>query len=290
VSCPPADREPSPAGDPALSGDRAITRERRETKYLMPRASYVALCQVLDRQLTAHSFKGDGANRLPGPQHFVTTIYFDTADKTQWRNAASDLQNNIKVRAKEYYDEHPGLAELATSADGLVAYKPWLWFELKRRAGHRTEKFRFRVSKPEAPRFFESVFSAQPIDGVVSKADDRELASIIAHCRAIGEPLSASCLVNYRRLAWQNEHSTLRVTLDLDVAFYAPPVDLWTRTRALSRTTLGVPRGIESSVVLEVKAREGMPAWLEQALTLAGARETVFSKFVRAGRAVHGDG
>jgi hypothetical protein len=271
-----------------LVADRAMTADRHERKYLLPRAAYQRFCHALDAQLTPHRYAGEGANGLPGPQHFVTTIYFDTPSRLQYRNALHDVLHNIKLRAKEYYDEHPTLTEVASSADDMVSYRPWLWFELKRRAGQRTEKYRFRVSKPDAPRFFEVGLAAAVAAAVGD--EDRGLGKMAEYCRELGEPLSASCLVNYRRLAWQNENSTLRVTVDLGVAYYAPPPDLWNRKRALSRSTLGVARAAEPGLVIEVKLRDSFPAWLEQTLHAAGAVETVFSKFLRASRAVHGDG
>jgi hypothetical protein len=272
-----------------LAGDRAMTADRYERKYLLPRSAYQSFCRALDAHLTAHRYAGEGANRLPGPQHFVTTIYFDTPSRAQYRNALHDALNNVKIRAKEYYDEHPSLTELASSADEMVSYRPWLWFELKRRAGLRTEKYRFRVSKAQAASFFDGGVSAA-LDAAAQGREADELGRIAEHCRALAEPLSASCLVNYRRLAWQNDSSTLRVTMDLGVAYYAPPSDLWTRTRALSRTTLGAAHGCEPALVIEVKLRDSFPTWLVQTLQAAGAIETAFSKFLSATRAVHGDG
>jgi len=288
VSDQPADPHAPVDRHASLAGDRAITAARSELKYLMPRSAYPWFCQVLDRHLTQHHFVGEDANRLPGPEHFVTTIYFDTPSRSQWHAANRDLHNNVKVRAKEYYDEHPALAEIATSPDTLVAYRPWLWFELKRRTGDRSEKLRFRVSKREAGDVFKRL-DADTSAGT-SSIGDSEHARIVEYCRSIGEPLAASCLVNYRRRAWQDASSSLRVTLDFDVAFYAVPADLWSRQRALSRSTLGAPRGNEPALVLEVKARGEAPAWLQQALAAATAHETAFSKFLKAGRAVHGDG
>jgi hypothetical protein len=299
VSDLPADPHALEGRHVSLVGDHAITAERSELKYLLPRAAYPKLRQVLDRHMTQHHFAGEDANRLPGAEHFVTTIYFDTPSRSQWRAAQSDLSHNVKVRAKEYYDEHPALAEIATTPDTLVAYRPWLWFELKRRVGERSEKLRFRVSKRDAGSVFEQLDAGSRLDSSSTSrplirgsgsGGDGERARIVEYCRSIGEPLSASCLVNYRRRAWQDALSTLRVTLDFDVAFYAVPADLWSRQRALARSRLGPARGSERSLVLEVKARGAVPAWLSEALTAAKARETAYSKFVKAGRAVHGDG
>ena len=78
----------------------------------------------------------------------------------------------------------------------------------------------------------------------------------------------------------------LRVTIDVDVTFYAPPPDLWTRTCALLPSTLGAPRGREPRAVVEVKRRMALPAWLEAAIDDARGEPTSFSKFLHAGEAV----
>jgi hypothetical protein len=115
--------------------------------------------------------------------------------------------------------------------------------------------------------------------------DDRE--RIATHCQRLGDRLIPSCLVNYQRVAWQNPSAVLRVTLDFDVAFYRPPADLWTRRSALLRSTLGPTQGIEPWLIVEVKSRGDVPAWLADTLRACKANESSFSKFVRAGRAVH---
>ena len=51
--------------------------------------------------------------------------------------------------------------------------------------------------------------------------------------RSLSEPLVPSCIVNYRRIALQDASASLRVTLDTEIGFYAPPPDLWQRTEAL---------------------------------------------------------
>lgn len=266
------------AATETLGLDSAMTADREEKKYLVPHAALEPLMTQLDRHLFRHRYTGKDANRLPEAQHFVTTIYFDTESHAQLRRAERDPRDNIKVRAKEYYDIHPTLAEVAVSPDEIVQSRPWLWLELKLRSGDRTEKARVRVAKRDVPSFFDAASS--PLAG--------EGERIAAHCRNLGEPLVASCLVNYQRVAWQDPLAQLRVTLDFDVAFYKPPEDLWTRTYALLRSTLGPVQGIEPSVIVEVKRRGAVPPWLEATLTACDARESNFSKFVRAGRAVYG--
>ncbi len=299
----------------AIQADERITADRDELKFLVAPAKLNGLVSELNEALPRHRFTGEGANRLPAPHHYVTTIYFDTPSRKHFRAAASNALDNVKLRAKKYYDLHPSLVELATNPAQLVREGPWLWLELKRRDKTRTSKHRFRICRQEIPLFLgqrgDSVCSApawappqgegEPGPSSIpppmqdpERGDSRleKGAREIAHyCRMLGEPLVADCVVNYRRLSWQNHDGSVRVTLDLGLAFYAPPRDLWTagRDQALLRGELGVPRAIRPNAVLEVKSRGATPGWLQAAMTQACVWPEQFGKFVAASRAVHGD-
>jgi hypothetical protein len=272
-----------------------MTAEREETKYLVSPERLDALAAELTRRLPPHRFTGEGANGLPDPHHYVTTIYFDTPSRSLFRTAMSDFEHNVKIRAKEYYDLHPSLAELATDPTEIVRYQKWLWFELKRRDGTHTSKRRFRLRKHEVPAFFtqgtrtpDSVHPPRFGDEPVAAGLDDELQEIVDYCQSLNEPLSAACLVNYRRLSWQSADSHLRVTVDLGLTFYAPPADLFTREHALVRHTLGPSRGGQRQAILEIKRHDALPDWLDAALDCAQIEPLPFSKFESASRAVAG--
>ena len=240
---------------------------------------------AVSRRLHVHRFVGEGANTLPDPDNYVTTIYFDTASHGQLRAALSDREHNVKIRAREYYDMHASLAELATDPSQIIHYRPWVWFEIKRRDGGRTQKHRFRLNKREVPSFFMGEHAAFA-DG--SQSTDPELASIVAYRRSLTEPLLPSVIVNYLRIPFQDASGNLRITVDLDVSFYAPPADLWTRTYALVRGTFGAPVMVERRALIEVKSRGATPEWLRAALGSAEVQASSYSKFATGGRAVHG--
>jgi hypothetical protein len=279
---------PSPALDRqgAASADAAITAEREETKYLVEKRDLPGLLREISAQLSAHRFTGEAANRLPGAEHFVTTIYFDTPSRSYFRASQHSQHSNLKIRAKEYYDLHPSLAELATDPEQILRYQPWLWFELKRREGLVTSKRRFRFPKAAAATLFEQRLAPElPSAGAEERADAEAL---IAHVRAQSESVSPSALVNYRRLSFQNADSTLRVTVDLGLSYFAVPADLFRRPRPLSRSELGKPVGLEPRAVVEVKQRGPLPPWLGAALATAAGGPATFSKFVAASGAIHG--
>jgi hypothetical protein len=291
---------PDASGAATGAADERLTADRNEVKYLMGRDRLTVLAAALARRLPSHRFTGEGANHLPDPHSFVTTVYFDTPSRAHLHAARDDWERNVKVRAKEYYDLHPSLAELATDPEQIVRYQPWLWFELKRRQGLRTSKLRFRLRKRDVPAFFgggqvDLAAMTPPSDDPAAPAaagQQEGLRGILEHCRSLPEPLSAACLVNYRRLSWQSRggETGLRVTVDLDLGFFAPPADLWTRQRALVRSALGPVRGGEARAVVEVKSLGTLPAWLEDLMAEVGAVPTRYSKFLNAAERLNGHG
>jgi hypothetical protein len=263
--------------------DEVMTSDRLETKYLISPDRIGVLARALVPQLPAHSYSGPGASLMHDAHHFATTIYFDTPSQLLWQAACADIDHSVKVRAREYYDLQPNLAHVTAAPATVVPFDAKIWLELKRRITSQTLKHRFQIAKREVPAFLRG---ARGPAGEASQPVDSERQHIANYCHGVGEPLSASCLVNYRRLSFQDPDAMLRVTIDLDVTFYAPPADLWTRKCALLPTTLGVSRGHEPRAVVEVKRRTALPAWLEEAIDDARGEQTSFSKFILAGEAV----
>jgi hypothetical protein len=258
--------------------DAGMTADRVELKFLVARKHVPCLLMRLAHRLPRHRFEGEGATRLPDAQHFVSTIYFDTASHVHLRAASENGSGDVKVRARAYYDLHAGLAELATRADQIVHEHPWLFLEIKRRTGTRTQKARLRLAREELHAFIAG-----------TKASEPEAAQLALELRALGE-LVPSCVVNYRRVPFQDSAGNLRITLDLDIASFPVPPQVWTRTCTFVRGSLGTPAALEPHALLEVKSRGELPCWLTQLLAQLTLETTHYSKFVAAGRAVHGLG
>jgi hypothetical protein len=258
--------------------DLQITAERHERKYTIPRDRVKRFAAAMDARLGRHRFTGEGANGLPGAHHFVTTIYFDTAARDVF-HAANGKDKNLKIRAKEYYDLHPSLTPLATDPRALVRFQPRLWLEIKARDGSVTSKTRVALPKREVPAFL----AGESIQLVGS--DAHEVSRV---CRGFSSPLAADCLVHYRRLAWQSTGSDVRITVDVNLGFFRPPADLWTRTHALVREALGAPAGEETRAVIEIKTLGALPPDIAGVLAELDARDADYRKFENASLAVHG--
>ncbi|HEY5951012.1 MAG TPA: polyphosphate polymerase domain-containing protein [Kofleriaceae bacterium] len=272
--------------------DAQMTAHRREAKYLVTPDQARAVAAVVNRRLDSHRHRGEGANQLPAAQHYVTTIYFDTASRTLFRAAHESAEDHLKLRAKEYYDLHPGLTETATDPRQVVRYQPVLWLELKHRTAAYTGKRRIGIPKRDVPAFFaQGRITAGMIE--IQEAsyghEARKVLDAVAElCATCAEPLGADCLVNYRRSAWQDTEGNLRITIDSGLAFFAPPPDLWERDWALVRPTLGKPVASEARRVLEIKTHQEPPDWLIEVLRRNEIRALPFSKFEAASSAVHG--
>lgn len=267
-----------------------MTADREEKKFVLPQESVREWIALFQKEMPHHRFQGEGANLLPHAKSYVTTIYFDTQSRDLFRIASAE-DASVKLRAKEYYDVHPGLAEVATDPTQLVRFRPTIWLELKHKEGNRTGKRRIAIPKRDAPAFFGNGTISPAMSRYqrkLYKAESEEvLAEVAAFVSRYHEPLRPDCVVNYRRIAWQDADGTLRLTLDLGLAFFRPPADLWSRRTALTRESLGPAVASEEGAILEVKSRGALPDWLAGRLPAEGMGER-FSKFVAASGAVHG--
>ncbi|MEM7157660.1 MAG: VTC domain-containing protein [Myxococcota bacterium] len=273
----------------SLSADERLTANRSELKYRISVPQARAIAKVFDERLERHRFTGPGANRLPGARHYVTTVYFDTADGRLFADAQAQA-GSLKVRAKEYYDQHVALTEVARDRSALFRASPVLWVELKETSGHRSGKRRIGIPKRDINSFFAHGTITEELLEIQRREYGEDASKVIDALREVclrfDSPLRASALVNYRRSAWQGEGQTVRVTIDRNLAFFAPPHDLWESAPGLERNLLGPAVGEEQGCVLEVKSVGPLPAWLVDTLRAEDAAPARFSKFVAASSAV----
>jgi SPX domain protein involved in polyphosphate accumulation len=266
----------------------SITHDRVELKFKVSQAHAGAFSRSVSAHMAEHRFQGKGANRLPRARHYVTTVYFDTPSLDLYR-AVRESDDNLKVRAREYYDLHPELLELATSQADIVRHSSVLWVELKGKHEGRTYKRRVGIPKSDVVPFFERGQVSRAMRELQTQNTDDDVIAELLELRArYREALRPSCLVNYRRTAFQDEHGSLRITLDQRLSCFAPPPDLLEHARPLLREQLGPSRYDEPAIVLEVKLTEALPVWLDELLSNTRAERSTFSKFVTATEAVYG--
>jgi hypothetical protein len=258
-----------------------LTADRTEIKYVMPADQAAGFIRSMAPLLARHRYHDSLVEPSPRAEHYATTVYFDTADSELYRAAVREPVH-VKVRAREYYE--------LRDRSQVVQPRPVTWLELKSRDGQRSRKRRACIAKLDVPRVLGELET--PADDRVTPTGSADIDEMITELRAVRavlrRPLRTSCIVNYRRLSWQDGAEALRVTLDSDVCAFAPSPDLWTDSGALTRAVLGRPAFEEPRCVLEVKSRGPLPPWLDHVLARHGAAEIEYSKFVMASRAVHG--
>ncbi|MDD9942101.1 MAG: VTC domain-containing protein [Myxococcales bacterium] len=270
--------------------DAALTAAREEHKYLLRGRHVPALIRALEGELQEHHHDADSPLLSPMTQHFTTTVYFDTHSRKLFR-AALHSPEHIKLRAREYYDLMP-LAEVAVDEREMLRSQPILWLELKRRRGDHSDKRRLGVPKRRLAAFL----SAPAVDPELQEIQrrtygpqgDQVIEDVLTFLASFDEQLGPSCIVNYRRRAFQNDEGTVRVTVDHDLATFAPQAALLADAAPLTRTRLGPPAQLRRDAVIEVKHLGQGPTWLTELIGELGSKRTNFSKFVMASAALGG--
>jgi len=269
-----------------------MTADRLEHKFLLPRQEAHAFVTLLDAHLSRHRYSGDGANTLPNARHYATTVYFDTDKLVMYRRALASPQENIKLRAREYYDQHPELVETATDISQLYRPQPRLWLELKERSGARTFKQRVGIPKVRVEAFLrehiggaaDAASRSEAIEVESGELSAQELTGrLLSFVRSEPDPFAVSCVLNYRRASWQGgEDLSMRVTIDSDLAVFRAAPELLTDDRPLLRERLGTAAYVEPGFIAEVKLRGAPPPWLAQWLGAHGQCTMDGGKFLLA--------
>jgi len=264
-----------------------VTTSRIERKYAIEACDAAVLARSLTGRLAPYHHDTVLGDARP-PQHYSTTVYFDTAGGCVLREAERGGPH-CKLRVREYYDAEDALDGRESGATPVRSSQT-LWLELKARDGDRTRKHRVAMPKAAAQHLFDSGEPRLELLMRSRQADwdpsDEWRRVLLDWSRRLDGPLQASVVVNYRRSAWQNAAGTVRVTLDEDLAVFRPRPALWQLSDAWSRDVLGTAAYREPRCVLEVKCVGRTPGWLERALPAVKLEPVSWSKFVRGCRAI----
>lgn len=185
---------------------------------------------------------------------FVSTLYFDTPGLDFGREALRRPDENVRIRAREYYYD--------TGEGGPPT--PRVWVELKEKTGKAVRKKRLRLHKGDLGPFLRgedctrALLHANPDDQEIALRHYRELGAVIGE-----RELVPSVATHYGREEFRNAGGTLRVTLDREISYHRPPADLYETYPNLSRDRLGSELGVEGGSILEIKGNDGLPHRLD---------------------------
>lgn len=217
--------------------------KRFELKYVLSRAQVEAFQKAVQGHIKVD-------------QYGLTTIaslYYDTPSFTMINRSIEKPLYKEKIRLRSYV---------------LAKKGSRVFLEVKRKNDRIVYKRRIATDEVAAERFFsdEEEFDHGQIA--------RELQALKEHYGTL-EP---KYLIIYDRIAYYQDDSDLRVTLDMNPRYRAEDLDLHTSLD-------GIPLLKEGEAILEVKVQHAIPLWLASVLTEERIYLSSFSKVGAAHKA-----
>jgi len=195
----------------------------------------------------------------------VGSVYFDNRDYDLLHYSLLGRLMLFRIRAYELFG-HP--------SEAIKEY----WVEVKTAQGERRTKRRFRLTKSLLLEFLQG---GDPGEDVFDyNKDDNDPDAIRKLYRETQESiftmgLKPFILVNYKRIAFQNE--TERLSIDWDVEYYPVTTDVYDYRSW--KDMVERPIGKADKVILELKYLEGsVPAWFTELRRRYPVREREFLK------------
>ncbi len=176
----------------------------------------------------------------------ISSIYFDTPNYSIINRSIEKPAYKEKIRLRSY-----GLAKKDTP----------VFLEIKRKNEKIVYKRRIVTTEDKVEQFLnnEEVFDKKQIS--------RELEAF-KESYGVLEP---KYLIIYDRIAYYQDNSDVRITLDMNPRYRVDNLNLHTSTD-------GIPLLEEGEAILEVKVQHSVPLWLVKILTEGKIYQTSFSK------------
>ena len=188
------------------------------------------------------------ANHMHIDEYGLTTIaslYYDTSDYRLINRSIEKPKYKEKVRLRSY-----GLAKENTKT----------FLEVKRKCEGVVYKRRISLLESEAMAFFKG-------ESINKTQIGRELDAV----REQYGYLEPKYLIIYDRIAYYQDDSDLRITLDINPRYRTTDLNLHTSME-------GTPLLKEGEAILEIKIQNSIPLWLTEILSQEKIYKTSFSK------------
>jgi len=175
----------------------------------------------------------------------IASLYYDTIDYRLINKSIEKPKYKEKVRLRSY-----GLAKENTKT----------FLEVKRKCEGVVYKRRISLLESEAESFFEG-------ESINKTQIGRELDAV----REQYGYLEPKYLIIYDRIAYYQNDSDLRITLDINPRYRTTDLNLHTSME-------GIPLLKEGEAILEIKIQNSIPLWLVEILSQEKIYKTSFSK------------
>lgn len=176
----------------------------------------------------------------------ISSIYYDTPNY-------SLLNKSIE---KPFYKE-----KLRLRSYGLAKKNTPVFLEIKRKNDKIVYKRRIVTKEDLVDDFFKNN----------KEFDDSQIAKELEAFKEEHGTLVPKYMIIYDRIAYYQDNSDLRVTLDMNPRYRVNDLNLHTSTE-------GIPLLNEGEAILEIKVQHSIPLWLVNILTEGKIYQTSFSK------------
>ena len=176
----------------------------------------------------------------------ISSIYYDTPSYTLMNRSLEKPFYKEKIRLRSY---------------GLAKDNSPVFLEVKRKNDKIVYKRRIVTNEDKANKFFQE-----------NEEFDNEQISreLLAFLEKYGE-LEPKYLIIYDRIAYYQDNSDLRITLDMNPRYRVDDLNLHTSLE-------GIPLLNEGEAILEIKVQHSVPLWLVEILTSERIYQSSFSK------------
>lgn len=230
---------------------------RFEFKYeLDPKRAY-----FIEKDIKRFGMKLD-TNIISGNgEYFVTSLYYDSYDLSDYQDKAGGFLKRKKFRVR-IYESHLDKSD-------------FLWLEIKNRFGSQNLKTRIKLSKLEFDQFLKdgarTLLAKKWADGDLGKKNE-------ILWNFIKSSVKPKIIVRYKRRAFVNDSEDIRITFDSDLETC--------KKLDFGYTALMTPVN-PSKLVMELKCGNIMPYWFKMMVEKYDLKADTYSKYEKSLETLH---
>lgn len=230
---------------------------RFEFKYeLDPKKAY-----FIEKDIKRFGMKPD-LNIISGDgEYFVTSLYYDSYDLSDYQDKAGGFLKRKKFRVR-IYESHLDKSD-------------FVWLEIKNRFGSQNLKTRIKLSKLEFGQFLKD--GARTL--LLKKWDNNEsVKKNEILWNFIKSSVKPKVLVRYKRKAFVDDLGKIRITFDFNLEAC--------KKLDFSYTALMTPVN-PNKLVMEVKYNHIMPPWFKTIVEKYDLKADTYSKYEKSLETLH---
>ena len=196
-----------------------------------------------------HYFKKNILSHMKVDKYGLTTIsslYYDTPNYNIISRSIEKPNYKEKIRLRSY---------------GLASKDSKVYLEIKRKSESVVYKRRIVTKEDTANKFFVNE----------EELENSQIAKELVAFKEKYVTLEPKYLIIYDRIAYYQDDSDVRITLDMNPRYRMNDLNLHTSTE-------GTPLLNEGEAILEIKVQHSIPLWLVAILTQGKIYQSSFSK------------